>query len=97
MGTQSHKSGKHINPMLHYVFKTSHPASVVYKGIDQWSDEGALLKIDRIMQENYNTRIMWYKKKGDDNIPECMSTSAPWLSEGEDSMGLPFDKKQQHG
>ncbi len=62
MGQEAHRSAQYINPMQHYLFQISHPASASYKGV-QWSDEGTFKAIDRILMENNGEKIQWYQTK----------------------------------
>jgi len=71
MGTQAHKSINYLTPMLHYPIQISHPASAAYKG-DKWHSDGAFLKIDNVLRQNYKTKINWYK------LPEKADSKPPW-------------------
>lgn len=67
MGEQAHKSEKYIQPMLHYVFKISHPASASYNQT-QWDSGKVWLHVDKLLQDNFKTRVQWYLRKRDSDF-----------------------------
>jgi len=50
-GKSSQRLEKYINPLQHYIFKTSHPASAAYLG-KNWDSEGIFGKINNILKQN---------------------------------------------
>lgn len=67
LGTQAAKSANLLTPMLHYPFIVSHPASAAYSNT-QWSSDKVWLKVDKILEENFATKISWYMRK-EEGIP----------------------------
>lgn len=70
LGTVAAKSANLLTPMLHYPIITSHPASIAYSGADTWESGGFWKTIDKILEENYQTKVQWYMK---------VNEAAPWL------------------
>lgn len=64
MGQQAHKSAAYINPLQHYHWCLSHPASAAYNN-SRWSSEGVFKKIDDIILANNGPEyvVKWYQKK----------------------------------
>ena len=59
-GKSSQRLEKYILPMVHYVFKTTHPASASYKG-DTWNSEDVFNKVNNLIEQNNGKefRIEW--------------------------------------
>lgn len=58
LGTEAHRSEQYINPLLHYTFKLSHPASAA-RNNEQWSDNGVWKQMDKILEQNNGYSIVW--------------------------------------
>lgn len=62
LGSEAHKSEQYIDPLKHYIFKLSHPASAAYQNTI-WDSQGTFRKIDKILHDNNGIKIDWYRTK----------------------------------
>jgi len=86
LGQQAHKSAAYINPMQHYYWCLSHPASASYNN-SKWDSKGVFKEIDTIIEQNNgkDAVIKWYRTKKE---KEQRLINTPYISDTEDD--LPF-------
>lgn len=68
LGEKAWKSEQYINPMQHYIIKTSHPASIAYSGKEDWDNDNCWKKIDEILWQNNGIGLTWFKTKGQKEV-----------------------------
>jgi len=98
-GAQSQRLEKYINPLIHHIHKTSHPASVAHSGGTFWNTD--MFKwIDNILQANNGQKIRWIRNKGESTepMPEWVTKSMyqkSQVNEDEVLSDLPWGKNNR--
>lgn len=99
-GEKAQRLEKFINPLIHRIHKTSHPASVAHSGGSFWSTD-MFTFIDKIIEANNGpeSRIRWWRNKEESDMPlpewiTKSSYSKSKINENETIGDLTWQKKK---
>ncbi len=94
-GEKAQRLEKYINPLVHHILKTSHPASISHNGGSEWKTD-MFRWIDRIVESNNGKEhaIRWYRTKQEAdtaNLPEWITKKILYKSVDSENCGMPWE------